>query len=292
MIVSPMRPLGAHMSVAGGILNSIGHAAKVASDALQIFSKSQLRWQAAPIDRATADAFKAAYAGSGLRFLCIHVGYLINLASPDADTRGKSLAALGDEVRRAAALGCGVVVMHPGSPKEDGREAGMARIAAGLERVLADTADCPVAIALENTAGQGATIGDSLEELGDLASRLDQHRERIAFCFDTCHGFAAGIDLRSAQAVGRLADDIERFFGLERLVAFHLNDSKTALGSRRDRHEQIGKGHIGEAGFANLLAEPRFKGIPGIIETDKDEKTLAEDVVNLNLLRRLEGAGV
>ncbi len=281
------RPLGAHMSVAGGVVKAVERACQVESDALQIFSKSQLRWTAKPLAAAEAAAFREAVAASGLRFVCAHVGYLINLASSSDAVRQQSVEALVDEIERAALLGCATVVMHPGSPKEDSAELGLQRLVAGLVTVLDRTAKLPVRIALENTAGQGATLGATLGELAEIVDRLDRH-PRLALCFDTCHGFAAGIDLRQPADVRRLADQIGSLLGLDRLLAFHLNDCKQPFASHRDRHEQIGQGTIGQAGFANLLNEPSFKGIPGILETDKDEKTLAEDIVNLQLLRQLE----
>jgi len=281
------RPLGAHMSVAGGAQKAIRHAAKVNAEALQIFTKSQLRWRAKELTDDSVNGFRRDFAASPLRFLCAHVGYLINLASPDPALREKSLDSLVDEILRASLLGCSSVVMHPGSPKEDGLQAGLERIADGIESALKRTPSCDVAIALENTAGQGATIGSSITELGQLLKRVDAH-PRIGLCVDTCHAFAAGVDWRDAGEVRRFADEIEKTFGVERLQCFHLNDSKTPLGSHRDRHEHIGRGEIGEQGFANLLAEPAFAGVPGILETPKDDKTLAEDIANIATLRRLE----
>lgn len=281
------RPLGAHMSISGGLSNAVERARQVECTALQIFTKNQRRWQAPPLTEEDARAFREAYAASGLQYLCSHVSYLINLASSNETTRNRSREALVDEIQRAERLGCDCVVMHPGSPGADGLETGLTRISDGLRFVLGATRGSPVRIALENTCGQGARIGATIGQLGELLFRMAGHK-RIALCLDTCHAFAAGIDWRLPGETGRVADQIEAVFGMERLAVIHFNDSGAPLGSRRDRHAHIPGGRIGEIGFAHLLAEPRFAGIPGVLETPKNEKTLAEDMTNLEVLRRLE----
>jgi len=276
------------MSVSGAFTTAIDQALKAEATALQIFTKSQLRWQAPPIKPDEVKAFHQAYSASGLQFLCSHDSYLINLAASAEETWNKSVPALIQELERAELLGCFCVVLHPGSPKADSRETGISRIVKGLKEVLRATAGLKVRIALENTAGQGATLGNSFAELAAMIQGAGAD-PRLGICFDSCHGFAAGYELRTPQAVTAMVDELDREIGLNRLLMLHLNDSKKDCGSRIDRHEHIGKGCIGEAGFHCLLREPRLQGIPGIIETPKEDTVeMAEDRENLALLRRLE----
>ncbi len=285
-----LRPLGAHMSISGGFLTAVRQSEAAGATALQIFTKSQLRWDAPPITEAAACEFREAAAKAGIGFISVHDSYLINLASGSEDLRCKSIASLTLEVRRAEQLGCACVVLHPGSPKEDGAEAGIARVAAGLREALAATDGSAVGLALENTAGQGATLGVSFAELAKII-RAAGGGKRLGVCLDTCHAFASGYELRTPMAVRLMADEFDREIGLDRLWMLHLNDSRKDVGSRVDRHEHIGKGCIGEEGFRCVLSDPAFRGLPGILETPKDEAdgTMAADRENMALLRRLEG---
>ncbi|MBT3375491.1 MAG: deoxyribonuclease IV [Lentisphaerae bacterium] len=282
------RPFGAHMSIAKGAHLAIDRAAQVEATALQIFVRNQRRWQAPPLTEEAATTFRDRYAESPLQFLCAHAGYLINLASPDPKLRHQSERALEDEMSRAHALGCECLVMHPGSPRDESKERGVERLSKALLRVLEKTALSTVRIALENTAGQGNVLGAGFAELGDIISACGSH-PRLAMCFDTCHAFAAGYDLRTSRGVRKTFEEVDECVGLDRLVVLHLNDSIGKLGSHRDRHDHIGKGEIGEAGFLSILQEPLIRHVPGVLETPKDEKTLEEDRVNLALLRRLHG---
>ena len=281
------RPLGAHMSIAGGLPKAVERAGSVGATALQIFTKNQVQWATPALSAETVSAFRAAIEGSRIRFLCAHAGYLLNLASPEADLRQRSVAALAEDMTRAEALGCDCLVLHPGSPVADDRETGLARVVSGLRTVLRRTARLRVAIALENTAGQGACLGADIAELAAIMDGLGGH-PRLALCLDTCHAFAAGHDLRSPQAVARLVDEVDRRIGLARLRLLHLNDSRGDCGCRLDRHAHIGQGRIGVPGFRAVLGEPRLRRIPGIIETPKDEVTLEEDRQNLARLRRYD----
>ncbi|NOY81089.1 MAG: deoxyribonuclease IV [Kiritimatiellaeota bacterium] len=281
------RPLGAHMSIAGGFPKAVQRARRVSATALQIFTKNQVRWRAPDLDMDDVAGFREDAVAAGIRFVCAHNSYLINPASPSGRVRKLSENALEVELRRAGALGCVCLVMHPGSPKDDPTEVGLTRVCDTLARVLERTSGSTIRIALENTAGQGRTLGAELEQLARIIERLDSH-PRLGVCLDTCHAFAAGYDLRTPHAVRAFAERVRGTFGLERVLLLHLNDSKGELGGRLDRHEHIGRGKIGEAGFAALLAEPLLRGVPGILETPKDPGTLAEDVRNLAILRRLE----
>ncbi len=287
---SELRPLGAHMSVSGGFTTAVEQSALVEATAVQIFTKSQLRWQSSPITAGEAQAFRAAVAASPLRFVCVHDSYLINLAATDDAIREKSVTSLAHELERAELLGCACVVMHPGAPKQDPKEVGIRRIADGLRDVLRATAGMKVKIALENTAGQGSTLGVNFAEIAAMLAGADGDA-RLGVCLDTCHAFASGYELRTPQAVAAMLDEFEQAIGLGRLLMLHLNDSKKDCGSRIDRHEHIGKGCIGAVGFSCVLQEPRLRGIPGIIETPKDDAKdpdLKEDRENLTLLRELE----
>ncbi len=281
LIAKASRPLGAHMSTSGAYTTAVEQTLAVKANAVQIFTKSQLRWQAPPLKDADASDFKAAVKEAKIKFVCAHNSYLINLASPTPENRDKSLASLIHELERSEALGCACLVMHPGSPKDDGLDTGIKRIADGLRQALKATSGCAVAIALENTAGQGATVGVSIDEIRRLMDGTD-FDPRVRMCLDTCHAFAAGYDLREKSGVKRLVDEIESLLGLDRLMMLHLNDSKKECGSNVDRHENIGEGFIGIEGFKNFFADKRIRGIPGIIETPKEEKTfLEEDTRNL-----------
>jgi deoxyribonuclease-4 len=281
------RPLGTHMSIAGGLCKAIERAESVAATAVQIFTRNQKRWENPPLADEEAVAFRAA--APRLRYVCAHAGYLINLASPDEASRQRSLDALLDELDRAERLGCDCLVLHPGSPKDDGAEIGLSRVAEGLLAALSATPNDKVRIALENTAGQGSALGADIDELGRLLDLCDRD-PRLTVCIDTAHAFAAGYDLTGQAGVDLLARTIDRRIGWDRVRVLHLNDATYACGSRRDRHEHIGRGQIGEAGFRHLLAIPELRCTPGILETHKDPKTLAEDIVNLRAIRRIDRA--
>lgn len=292
IVTADQRLLGAHMSTAGGFITAVAQSALVDATAVQIFTKSQLRWKSTPIAVGEAKAFREAVAASPLRFVSVHDSYLINLAATADELREKSLASLTHELERGEMLGCVCLVMHPGAAKDDPREVGIQRIVEGLTQALKATAGMRIRIAIENTAGQGSTLGVKFAEIAAMIRGAGDD-SRLGVCLDTCHAFAAGYELRTPQAVAAMLDEFEREIGLGRLILLHLNDSKKEFGSRLDRHEHIGKGCIGEAGFRNVLREPRLRGIPAIIETPKDEKTdpeLNEDRANLELLRKLEVA--
>ena len=284
-----LRPLGAHMSISGGFLTAVKQSVAAGADALQIFTKSQLRWETSPMPDAAAKEFRDAVAAAGIKFVSVHDSYLINLASGSADLWQKSVRSLIHEVERTEQLGCNCVVLHPGSPKEDGAEAGIARVAKGLREVLDATQGCKAGLALENTAWQGATLGISFTEIAKIIHGAGDD-PRLGVCLDTCHAFASGYELRTPMAVKLMADEFDQEIGLKRLWMLHINDSMKPLGSRVDRHDHIGKGCIGEDGFRCVLNEPAFRGLPGILETPKeeDDPTMSADRRNLALLRSLE----
>ena len=285
-----LPPLGAHMSIAGGVDKAPGRARAVRCTALQIFVKNNNRWDGPAITPATAEAFCRELEGSGvsIRHVFAHTCYLINLASPKEEVAERSEAALEDELRRCELIGVPGLVMHPGSHLGTGRDAGIKRIAAAVKRVVDRTPNVRTRILFETTAGTGSNIGGPFEDLQELLDLCDAP-DRTGVCLDTCHIFAAGYDLRTREAYEKSMDQLARTVGFHRLHAVHLNDSKHPLGSKKDRHEHIGRGHLGEEPFRFLLGDERFRHIPMALETEKDEE-LTEDRINLGTLYRLGGA--
>ncbi|MBC8478454.1 MAG: deoxyribonuclease IV [Candidatus Delongbacteria bacterium] len=275
--------LGAHVSAAGGVdlAPERGHA--IGCRAIQIFSRNQNRWDSPPISPETATAFRSNLKKYHISFAVTHDSYLINLCAPDQEKRRRSLAAFRDELMRAHQLGIGHVVMHPGSHLQEGETWGIREIGASINQLLGELDFDDVKIALEITAGQGTNLGYRFEHLRDMIA-LVKSPERMGICFDTCHGFAAGYELRTAAGWESTWEEFDRVIGLERLSLFHLNDSKKPFSSRVDRHANIGDGEIGLECFAMLMRDSRFVKTPKILETpDGDEKWADE----LKLLKRL-----
>lgn len=262
------------MPVGKGFVVALREAQELGLDCLQIFSKSPRQWKAAPLDAGKAAQFREAWLASGLSPLVAHDTYLINLASPDAATREKSIAAMIDEIERADVLGCDFLVTHCGAHLGSGEAAGVAQLAASLRECLAQTPDAKVKIALENTAAQGTCLGGPFAHLGSVLRELNS--ERLCVCFDTCHAFAAGHDL-----VGDLAgvlEDFEAQIGLNQLAVIHLNDSKGALGNHLDRHEHIGQGGMGREAMRAILTHPKLRDLPFLLETPELETKLGDNV--------------
>ncbi len=273
------------MSVAGGLHFAFDHLRKVHGKALQIFTRNQRQWRAAPIAPAEAKAFHAAWEAAGRPPVASHTSYLINLASPKPEVAAKSVQALADELERCAALGIPYVIMHPGAHLGAGVEAGIALVARHLDAALGAAKTKKVTVLLENTAGQGTTLGASFAELAGIIA-ASRHPARLGVCFDTCHAFAAGHDLRTPASYQATFAEFDRLVGLNRLRFFHLNDAIKGLGSHLDRHTHIGQGQLGLDGFRLLLNDPRFSDHPMVLETPKDAD-LTEDIENLRILRGL-----
>ena len=234
------RRLGAHMSIAGGVPQAVLRARAVEATALQVFVKSSNQWAARAFAPGEAEGFRAGSREAGLdRHTLAHASYLINLASPDAALWEKSVIALRVELDRCEALGIPWLVVHPGAHVGSGAAAGIARVAEALDLALPEGRDASAGVLLENTAGQGSTLGARFEELGAMLRAVRQPRH-VGICFDTCHALAAGYEFRSASAYDAMMAALDREVGLDRLRGFHLNDSKGDLGCRRDRHEHIG----------------------------------------------------
>jgi deoxyribonuclease-4 len=283
-----MLKLGAHMSIAGGLHLAIERAKRVDSDAVQVFTKNQNQWRAKPIDDAAATLFKQCCTDLLIDPVVAHDSYLINLATPNDELWEKSIEAFRVELERCEQLGIPFLVTHPGAHTGSGNEAGVARVAAALDRVHADLPGYRVQTLLETTAGQGTTLGATFEELAAIIASVSVP-ERLGVCFDTCHTFVAGYDIRAPEAYASTMAAFEATLGFDRLKALHLNDALKELGSRRDRHAHIGKGFIGVGGFWNLMNDARLAGKPALLETEKGDD-LAEDREAIVLLRSLRGA--
>jgi deoxyribonuclease IV len=276
---------GAHMSTSGGAWKALERGRSVGCEIIQIFVKNNMQWFGSPPAPADAVRFRRE-AGAG-DFSCVfgHTSYLINLGAPFSPNRDKSLQSLIQEIEFATLLGLPFLVMHPGAHLGRGEDYAIKQIAAGLDEVFAATKKSPVRIALENTAGQGSCLGG---KIADLAAIYDgvKKPERLGLCIDTAHLFAAGHDIRTAKGWNAAIGEVASLVGLKQILAFHLNDSKTALGSRVDRHAHIGHGQIGREGFRVIVNDARFKRYPGCLETPK-EADLKEDMQNLKALRSL-----
>ena len=279
--------LGAHMSIAGGLYRALERGREVGCSVVQIFLKNQLQWAARPYTAEDIAQFKAARQRTGIRTVFAHSSYLINLAAADPREWQRAVEAFHDELERAEMLELPFVVIHPGSHRGEGLAAGVARIARALDTVLARTRGYRVMVLLENTAGGGATIGRSFEELAGLLDAVARP-ERVGVCLDTCHLFAAGYDVRTPEGYESTMKACGRLVGLRRIRAFHLNDAKAPLGSGLDRHEKIGAGAMGSAAFRLLMRDRRFARVPMALETPKDPEPNA-DRDALALLRRLRG---
>ena len=279
-----MALLGAHESVAGGLYKSFDRIDKAGGESLQIFTRNQRQWKPKPLSDEERQQFTREWQKRPDMPVASHGSYLINLATAKPELLQKSIDALALEFERCHQLTIPYVVLHPGSHGGDGVEAGLSRFVAGLDKTFEAGYD-DVMLLVETTAGQGTGLGASFEELAFIRSE-SKFSERIGFCVDTCHIFAAGYDIRSPEAYEKTIQDLDNSIGIENVKFFHLNDSKKGLGSRVDRHEHIGRGMIGEGGFQNLLQDSRFAHLPMTLETPKGDD-LQEDIENLSVLRSL-----
>ncbi|RLG73121.1 MAG: deoxyribonuclease IV [Methanobacteriota archaeon] len=273
--------LGAHVSIAGGLEKAFMRGEALGCEAIQIFSKNQRRWVAKPITEEEAKLFKETWRKSSVETVTIHDSYLINLASPKKDSLEKSREAFLEEMRRAQVLGVPHLVFHPGAHQGAGEEEGLRRIAEGLNIFLEKVKG--VMPVLETTAGQGTNLGYRFEQLRFVMDLVDDPK-RVGVCLDTCHIVAAGYDMRTEKSYEKMVEELDQVVGLENVHVIHLNDCRSELGSRVDRHEHIGQGNIGLEGFRLLLNDERFKGRPMLLETPGGEEWYAK---NLEVLRGL-----
>ena len=283
--------IGCHVSISGSIDMAVDNAVKRECTAFQIFTRNPRGWYAKGIDKDTENAFKKKFEQSGIDndAVCAHMPYLPNLASPKDDGFKKSVSSLKDEVLRCATLGIPYVVTHLGSHLGSGEEAGMDRLEEGLNKAAADTEksmgkENNVMILLENTAGQKNSIGSDLKQLGDLLRRC-KPAARFGVCFDTCHAFVAGYDLRTKKKAQEVFAEFDKHIGMNRLKIMHLNDARGELGSNLDRHYHVGLGEIGEEGMSATIRIATDKNIPLILETPIDDER--DDIGNIKKAREL-----
>jgi deoxyribonuclease-4 len=263
---STRPPLGAHVSVAGGVAKAIGRGEDLGCTAIQIFVKNANRWHGKPIAEDDAAAFRAGREASPIGPAVAHASYLINLGATDETVLARSKAALADELARCAQVGVDALVLHPGAHLGTGEDAGIDRIAAVLDPILAAAPPGP-RLLLENTAGQGTTLGWRLEHLEAILARLE-HAPRVGVCLDTCHAFAAGYPVHEEPGYAEFWSEVDARLGFDGVGCLHLNDSLKPFASRRDRHAHIGEGEIGLDLFARLLHDPRLAAVPMVIETE------------------------
>ncbi|MEC7711029.1 MAG: deoxyribonuclease IV [Thermoproteota archaeon] len=276
--------IGAHVSISGSIANAVSNAVERKCNAFQIFTRSPRSWFAKELDQEEVNELKERLASSDIdRFATTaHMPYLPNLSSPDKEGYDKSIKTMIKEIERCNSLGIPYLVTHLGSHRGTGEEKGIKRLVDALNKVAEVDAD--VTILLENTAGQKNSVGSNFEQWAEIFSKCKQ-KNRFGVCFDTCHAFAAGYDLRKKQNVEKTLKDFDKLIGFENLKILHLNDSKGMLNENRDRHEHVGLGQIGEEGMSEIIRIMNKKNIPMILETPIDEKR--DDFGNIEKVKSL-----
>lgn len=271
------------MSTAGGVHTAVERGMSIGCTTMQMFVKNNNQWRGKKLTEEDIATYKKLLQQSSIGPVVVHDTYLINLCATDKQILKKSRLALKDELDRCETLGVEFLNFHPGSHVGAGERDGIQRIAESLNIIHDQTRGYRVKSVLETTAGQGTAIGYCFDQLRSIIDLVDQ-RDRTAVCVDTCHVFAAGYDISTEAGYRTTFEEFDAILGLDRLVAFHVNDSKRELGSRVDRHEHIGKGKIGKPGFSFLMNDERFRGVPKILETPKGPE-MKEDVKNMRLLR-------
>jgi deoxyribonuclease-4 len=277
--------LGAHMSTSGGVHTAVDRATSIGCTALQVFTKNNNQWNARPLTDDDIQYYKRKVAEASIAPVVAHDSYLINLCATNPDILKKSRAALIDELTRCEQLGIQLLNFHPGAHGGAGEEEGIKKIIESLNIAHNETKGFNVLSVVEATAGQGTAIGSRFEHLEKIINGVDEPK-RMAVCIDTCHIFAAGYELRTEEGYAKTFREFDDVVGLDRLAAFHVNDSKKGFGAHVDRHEHIGHGMIGAQGFVFLMNDKRFVQIPKILETPKSDD-LHEDVENIIVLRAL-----
>jgi len=283
------RLLGAHKSIAGGPHTAFARGEKSECRAIQIFTKNQSQWRAKPLDSEEVGKFHSERERTGIHVIA-HSAYLPNLASPKPGLWKKSFQAMMVELRRCDVLGIPILVFHPGSHTTDTRENGIRRVGEAIAK-LYNEGDFDAKLAIENTSGMGTNLGSRLEEIAQIIDICDC-RENVRVCFDTCHTFSAGYDIRIEESYEKLWRDFDNVIGMEMLAAIHLNDSKFGLSAGKDRHEHIGRGNIGLDGFRRIMNDHRLVHLPMVLETPKglntrDGSDIDMDIENLKILRNL-----
>ncbi len=284
-----MLLIGAHQSIAGGLYKSLLRGREVGCSTIQIFLRSNMAWNPGRWSTEAAERFMNVQKETGISPVVAHNCYLVNLASTNSKILERSIDATADELRRAQAVGIPYLVMHPGAHLGAGEKTGLRTVARNLDRAISASETQNVRVLLETTAGQGTVLGYRFEQLAEVISQ-SRFAERLGVCYDTCHTFAAGYDIRTSAAYEKTMREFDRKLGIAKLLCFHFNDALMDLGSRRDRHAHIGRGKLGESAFAQLLIDARFRSVPKILETPKGTwRGKRWDRINLDTLRRLAG---
>ena len=281
----PEMKFGAHMSTTGGIWKALQRGRSINCEIVQIFVINNMQWFGKPPSPNGLAFFATELATNTFSCVFGHAGYLINLGAPASEKRDRSIRSLIQEIQFAANLRLPFLVLHPGAHLGAGEKTGIKQVVAGLNEVLAATRQLPVRLALENTAGQGTCLGSKIAQFVTIYDRVKQP-QRLGVCLDTAYLFAAGYNIRALKGWDAAIGEVESLIGLKEVLAFRLNDSKTALVSRVDRHAHIGQGKIGRRAFRHIVNDARFQTHPGCLETPKSED-LREDVQNLATLRSL-----
>jgi deoxyribonuclease-4 len=276
---------GAHMSTSGGAYRAFERAAEVGCDTMQIFVKNNNRWHSKDLTETEIEKFRKNRGNYKIEPVVAHTGYLINLCATENEKLEKSRRSFVDEITRCNALGISELVFHPGSHLGEGEDKGLDLVVKSLDIIHQETEEMPVNTVVELTAGQGTNLGYKFEHIHYIISAV-KNKKRMRVCLDTSHIFAAGYDIREKKEYEKTMKSFDEIIGLDKLAAIHCNDSKAPLGSRKDRHEHIGYGEIGESGFRNLVNDTRLKNIPIILETPKG-KEMKEDVMNIRKLKSL-----
>ena len=277
--------LGAHMSIAGGVHTALERGERIGCTAMQMFVKNNNQWRGKRLTKDDISTYKELLLKSSIASVVVHDTYLINLCAKNKTILRKSRSALKDELNRCETLEVRYLNFHPGAHVGQGEHDGIEIIAESLNLIHRETPDHKVMSVIETTAGQGTSLGYRFEQIRAIIDKVEE-KNRIGVCVDTCHVFAAGYDISTERGYEETFREFDRVIGLNRLVAFHVNDSKREFGSRVDRHEHIGKGQIGLNGFRFLMNDDRFVSVPKILETDKGPEML-EDIENMRVLRSL-----
>jgi len=283
---------GSHLSVAGGLHLALLEAQRLEMDCVQIFTKNQRQWAAKPLTDEQITTWRDHQSSTGVKHVVSHDSYLINLASPDPTNLAKSMDLFRDELLRCEALGIPELVTHPGAHMGTGEEVGLRRVIESLDELHAQTPGLSVVTCVETTAGQGTSLGWRFEHIRTILEGV-KAPERLAVCFDTAHLLESGYDLTSAQGAAGILEEADASFGLERVRVIHVNDSKTARGSRVDRHDHIGAGHVSLDAFATFLNHPALRDRPKVLETPKEASPDGRpwDTVNIERLKSLRRPG-
>jgi deoxyribonuclease-4 len=276
---------GAHESISGGVFTALERGKKATCDTIQMFNKSNSQWRAKKLEKEEVDQYFKAIEETGVTVSTSHSSYLINIASPDKKLAAISYKSLKEEMERCELLKIPNLVLHPGSHVDTGEKEGIKRISQNINKLFEALKDNNVVLLLETTAGQGSHLGYKFEQLAAMIDGVD-NKKRVGVCLDTCHVFAAGYALSDPKEYKATMKNFDDAIGLDKLRIIHMNDSKKEFGSRRDRHEHIGKGHIGIEAFRNIVNDKRLKKVPMILETPKEDD-LKEDIKNLKVLRGL-----